>query len=71
MNKIIVSPLYFPIDGQYNYNIQILTSVDGGKSFVYCGIGSYAKDEEDVKIKLATLSEKYHTNIIERRATGV
>lgn len=71
MNKIIISPLHFTIDNQYNYNVQVLTSIDGGRTFVYCGIGKYAKDEEDIKRVSAILSEKYHTNIIERRAQGV
>ena len=71
MNKIIISPLHFPIDNQYNYNVQVLTSIDGGKTFVYCGIGKYARDEEDIERVSAILSEKYHANIIERRAQGV
>ena len=36
----------FPIDG-YNFNVQVLISVDGGKNFYYCGIGKFCKSEEE------------------------
>ena len=26
------------------YNVQVLTSIDGGETFFYCGIGQFAKD---------------------------
>lgn len=44
----------FPIDG-YNFNVQVWTSVDGGKTFGYCGIGRFCKTGEEV----AEYIEKY------------
>ena len=26
------------------YNVQVLTSIDGGETFFYCGIGRFVKD---------------------------
>lgn len=39
----------FPIDGVYNYNAQVWLSVDGGKSFYYCGIGKFCKTLKDAE----------------------
>lgn len=36
----------FPIDG-YNFNVQVWISVDGGKTFCYCGIGKFCKTEDE------------------------
>jgi hypothetical protein len=58
MNKLIISKLHLPIEG-YNYNLRIVTSIDGGKNFYYCGIGTYAKDEADIERRKAELIEKY------------
>lgn len=33
----------------YRYNIQITTSIDGGKKFWYCGLGKFCKTKEEVK----------------------
>lgn len=70
MNKIIISPLSFPIDGRYTHNLQVVTSVDGGRTFYYCGNGKYST-AEDIEKTAAELMEKFNTNIIERRAQGV
>jgi len=58
MNKLIISKLHLPIEG-YNYNLRIVTSIDGGKNFYYCGIGTYAKDITDMNRRKAELIEKY------------
>lgn len=67
INKIIVTKLFFPIDNRYNFNICILTSVDGGEKFYYCGNGKYATDEKDVLKKIEELKKQFHTEIIEDR----
>lgn len=37
----------YPIDGIYNYNVQVLISVDGGNNYYYCGIGRFTKTLSD------------------------
>ena len=32
----------------YKYNVRILTSVDGGKKFYYCGVGRYCKSLQEI-----------------------
>ena len=46
--KCVIEKLHFPVDG-YEYNVQIWTSVDGGKNFWYCGFGKYFRTEEEAK----------------------
>lgn len=43
IKKYRVEKLHFPLDGVYNYNVQELSSVDGGKTFWYCGFGKFCK----------------------------
>lgn len=45
-HKYNIEKTAFPIDG-YNFNVQVLISVDGGKNFYYCGIGKFCKTEEE------------------------
>ena len=47
IKKYRVEKLHFPLDGVYNYNVQELSSVDGGKTFWYCGFGKYCKSLEE------------------------
>jgi len=55
--KII--PCAFPVDG-YLYNVQEWRSVDGGKTFAYCGIGKFCKtiDECCEYIKIRAYEEE-------------
>lgn len=46
INKVIIERLCFPIAGIYNYNAMIFRSVDGGKTFAYCGCGKYFQTRE-------------------------
>ena len=48
MNRAVINKLRFPIEG-YSYNVQIETSVDGGRNFYYCGNGRYFRTEEEAK----------------------
>lgn len=48
LSKISVDKLIFPVDG-YFYNVSISRSVDGGKTYLYCGCGRYCKTMDDVE----------------------
>lgn len=48
ISKYIVCKLFFPVDGNM-FNVMKVNSIDGGKSFWYCGVGKYCKDMNDVK----------------------
>ena len=47
IKKYRVEKLHFPVDGVYNYNVQELTSVDGGQTFWYCGFGKFCRTLEE------------------------
>lgn len=65
INKIAIKKLSFPLDGRYNFNLLVLTSVDGGEKFYYCGNGKYATDEADIEKKVAELKKQFNTEIVE------
>lgn len=44
--KAVIKPLHFVMDG-YTFSVEVWTSLDGGKTWYYCGIGKYAKTEDD------------------------
>ena len=67
INKIIIEKLFFPIDNRYNFNLSIVTSVDGGETFYYCGNGKYATDEADIVKKIEELKKQFNTEIVEDR----
>lgn len=48
INRCIIKKLHFPIEG-YRYNAQIITSVDGGQNFYYCGNGKYFRTEAEAE----------------------
>lgn len=41
IEKVEIKKLSFPVGNIYNYNAMIFRSVDGGKTFAYCGYGKY------------------------------
>ena len=41
IEKAEIKKLSFPVGNIYNYNAMIFRSVDGGKTFAYCGYGKY------------------------------
>lgn len=47
IKKYRVEKLHFPVDGIYNYNVQELSSVDGGETFWYCGFGKFCRTLEE------------------------
>lgn len=48
MKRAIIEKLYQPVHG-YKYNVQIETSTDGGKTYLYCGNGRYFKTFEEAE----------------------
>lgn len=44
--KYNIEKTSFPIDGVYNYNVQVLISVDGGENYYYTGIGHFVKTKK-------------------------
>lgn len=56
--KAIIRENHFPIDDIYMYDVQIVTSVDGGKNWYYCGHGRYCKTREEAEEFAATINEE-------------
>lgn len=48
IKKRKIEKLSFPVDG-YNYNVMEWRSVDGGKTFWYCGYGKFCKTLEEAE----------------------
>ncbi len=46
--KTVIKPMQFPIDG-FSYLVEVWTSLDGGKTWYFCGIGKYAKTENEAQ----------------------
>ena len=44
--EVIINKLNYPVDN-YHYDVQLLTSIDGGKKYYYAGFGGFAKTLED------------------------
>lgn len=63
MNKIIISKFNFPVDG-YKWNVQVLTSIDGGENWYYCGNGKFAKSA-DLAHTVAMLKKCYNAVSVE------
>lgn len=59
MKRAIIEKLDQPVHG-YRYNVQIETSTDGGKNFLYSGNGRYFKTLEE--------AENYKNEVNEREA---
>ena len=49
MRKVEIEKLSIPVGVNYNYNARILTSVDNGKMFHYCGNGKYFQTLEEAE----------------------
>ena len=49
IEKVEIHKLNFPVANTYNYNAMIFRSVDGGKTFFYCGYGKYFATIEEAR----------------------
>ena len=49
MRKVKIEKLSEPVGVNYSYNARILTSVDNGKTFHYCGNGKYFQTLEEAE----------------------
>ena len=48
VNRYTLEPLHFPVDG-YLYIVKMITSVDGGETFYYCGNSRYFKTQGEAE----------------------
>lgn len=60
INAHRISEVENPLHG-FNYNIQILTSVDNGKTWFYSGVGQYVKTLKDAE----NVARYYNTQPLE------
>lgn len=44
----IIEKLHFLVNGM-QYNVRLVRSVDGGKTFWYCGFGCFCKTKEEAE----------------------
>lgn len=49
IRKVQIKEFAFPIEGIYNYDAQVITSVDGGYTFWHCGEGKFCKTKEEAE----------------------
>ena len=47
--KAKIEKMAFSVGGVYDYNVMIYRSIDGDKSFYYCGSGKYFKTLEEAE----------------------
>lgn len=58
VKKYRVEKLHFPVDDAYLYNVQELTSVDGGNTFWYCGFGKFCRTLEEANEYVRKMKEE-------------
>nr|DAL60566.1 MAG TPA_asm: BNR/Asp-box repeat protein [Caudoviricetes sp.] len=58
IEKVEIKKLSFPVGNVYNYNAMIFRSVDGGKTFIYCGYGKYFTMLEEAEAYKAEIELK-------------
>lgn len=49
IHKYMIKKLAFPVDGIYTHNVQCWTSINGGKTFAYCGHGKFCRSLEEAE----------------------
>lgn len=63
ISKVYISKLRIPINAGVQdtreFNVSIVRSVDGGKTFWYCGCGKFCRTEAEAKDYVRTSSEKF------------
>lgn len=48
IRQYTLEKLHFPVDG-YLFLVKMITSIDGGKTFYYCGNSKYFKTEDEAQ----------------------
>ena len=56
LNKIVIQQRD---DADFPYNVQLHTSVDGGRSWFYCGIGRFCRTLDDARLMRDLLVRNY------------
>ncbi|MCD8052242.1 MAG: hypothetical protein LUE89_11300 [Clostridiales bacterium] len=54
LTKFCVSKLSLPVDGNRWFNVQVFRSVDGGRTWWYCGTGRHCTDLDACRQYIAT-----------------
>ena len=57
--KVVIHKLAFPIDGVYWFDVKLLTSIDGGLNYYYCGYGRFCKTEQEAEEYADRLRAEY------------
>lgn len=57
MRKAVIKKQSFPIDG-YEYDVQIWRSIDGGKTYCYCGCGRFCRTEAEAQAYAASILQE-------------
>lgn len=58
MHKVRIKKLRLPVD-DYRYTVDVLTSIDGGKTYWYAGNGRYCKTKKEAEDYKAQLKQDY------------
>lgn len=66
ISKVVVKKLHFPVDNVYNYSIQVVTSVDQGKTYWFAGNSFFARTEEEAIIKADGLKNEIGAVCVKR-----
>jgi len=56
--KCVIEKVKNPVDG-HKYNVQVWTSVDGGKNYYYCGVGRFCKSKRECKEFIRIYKKEY------------
>lgn len=56
--KVTIDKLNLPVDN-YNYDVKLLTSIDGGKTYYYAGFGRFAKTLKEAQAIKADFENKH------------
>lgn len=59
--KYNIEKTELPIDGVYNYNVQVLISVDGGENYYYTGIGRFVKTKKEARQYIQEYEKSHRT----------
>ena len=58
LRTVVIRKCAFPVDieGKLVYDAQIWTSVDGGKTYGYCGLGKFCHTEQEAQEYAASIA---------------